>query len=49
MVGSYPVGAAQWDHQTGELDKIGKERVGGLGWFKRDPIYGDEGPVLDIR
>lgn len=47
LVGSYAVGAAQWDHQTGKLGKAGEERVRGLGWFKRDPIYGDEGPALD--
>lgn len=46
MVGSYPVGKS-WDmcyDQTGEEDKV--KQIEGLGWFKRDPIYGDEGPIL---
>lgn len=49
MVGSYPVGAEGWDMCTGQ-DGEKNERwknVEKVGWFKRDPIYGDEGPVLD--
>ncbi|KAM0330858.1 hypothetical protein ACHAQA_003813 [Verticillium albo-atrum] len=48
MVGSYPVGKS-WDMCYG---KVGEEaRIEGireLGWFERDPIYGDHGPVLDV-
>lgn len=47
MVGSYPEGKA-WDMcygRSGEEDNVRK--IGGLGWFKRDPIYGDDGPCLD--
>jgi len=48
MVGSYPVGNS-WDMcygRSGEEAKVtGIEK---LGWFDRDPIYGDEGPVLDV-
>jgi uncharacterized protein YjlB len=47
MVGSYPKGK-EWDMcygKSGEEKKVeGIERVE---WFKKDPIYGDEGPVLD--
>ena len=46
MVGSYPIGAAQWDHQTEEVGEEGEGRMRELGWFERDPVYGDEGPVL---
>lgn len=48
MVGSYPAGC-DWDMcygRAGEEDKLrGIEK---LGWFRRDPIFGDEGPVLDV-
>jgi uncharacterized protein YjlB len=50
MVGSYPVGAEGWDMCMGdEKEKDGKEweNVREVGWFTRDPIYGDRGPVLD--
>lgn len=49
MVGSYPVGGAQWDHCTGDESELGKvkSRIERLGWFERDPLYGDEGPVLE--
>lgn len=53
MVGSYPVGCERWDMCTGEdgVREKGEcwERIKGLGWFDRDPIYGDAGPVLDSR
>ena len=46
MVGSYPTGKV-WDMCYG---KAGEEQqvkgIEGLGWFERDPIYGDEGPTL---
>ncbi|KAI9751878.1 MAG: hypothetical protein M4579_005860 [Chaenotheca gracillima] len=49
MVGSYPQGR-QWDMCYGRKGEdeagIGK-RIAGLGWFERDPIYGDSGPVLE--
>ncbi|KAF7194114.1 hypothetical protein HII31_04635 [Pseudocercospora fuligena] len=48
MVGSYPTGC-NWDMcygKKGEEEKI--EKIKSLGWFERDPIYGDEGPVLDV-
>lgn len=46
MVGSYPIGDS-WDMcYGGEEEKI--KGIGKLGWFDRDPIYGDEGPVLNV-
>jgi uncharacterized protein YjlB len=47
MVGSYPVGADNWDHCTGSEGKGAEDRIKGLKWFARDPIYGHEGPVLN--
>jgi uncharacterized protein YjlB len=47
MVGSYPVGADEWDHCTGIEGQEAKDRIRSLEWFKRDPIYGSAGPVLD--
>jgi len=48
MVGSYEAGKS-WDMcygNEGEEEKVkGIER---LGWFKRDPVYGDQGPSLDV-
>ncbi|KAF7505329.1 hypothetical protein GJ744_001032 [Endocarpon pusillum] len=48
MVGSYP-GGKSWDICYGreeEADKVGN--IKHLGWFDKDPIYGDKGPVLDV-
>ncbi len=48
MVGSYP-GGKSWDMCYGrvnEADKVGNIKK--LGWFEKDPIYGNEGPVLDV-
>lgn len=48
MVGSYPLGC-QWDMcygQEGEEEKV--KGIKGLSWFERDPVYGDEGPVLNV-
>lgn len=48
MVGSYPIGCDQWDMCTGEANEKSKwKTIEKLEWFTRDPIYGDEGPVLD--
>lgn len=47
MVGSYPVGC-EWDMCYGRDDEKDKvEGIARLGWFERDPVYGDEGPVLE--
>ena len=48
MVGSYPVGNS-WDMcygRAGEEEKV--EGISKIPWFTRDPIYGDEGPTLDL-
>lgn len=48
MVGSYPVGM-NWDMcygRPGEEDKV--KSIEKLAWFRRDPIYGDQGPTLDV-
>ena len=47
MIGSYPKGKS-WDMcygRSGEEEKI--RGISRLGWFTEDPIYGDQGPVLD--
>ena len=46
MVGSYPKGKS-WDMCYGKADE--EERVKGiasLGWFEKDPLYGDDGPTV---
>lgn len=49
MVGSYPKGVAKWDMCYGKDGEEGiDERIKGLKWFQRDPVYGDEGPVLEV-
>ena len=48
MVGSYPTGK-DWDMcygRAGEEQKV--KGIGGLGWFERDPLYGDDGPILEV-
>jgi uncharacterized protein YjlB len=48
MVGSYPAGCT-WDMcygRAGEEERV--KGIGELGWFERDPVYGDKGPVLEI-
>ncbi|MCJ1286293.1 hypothetical protein MMC26_005638 [Xylographa opegraphella] len=48
MVGSYPTGM-HWDMCYGR--EAEKEKIDGirhLKWFDHDPVYGQEGPMLDI-
>jgi uncharacterized protein YjlB len=48
MVGSYPRGC-EWDMcygKKGEEEKV--KGIEAVEWLKRDPIYGDVGPVLDV-
>ena len=48
MVGSYPKGA-NWDMcygREGEEEKI--EGIKKVEWFKRDPVYDDNGPALEV-
>ncbi|KFA73807.1 hypothetical protein S40288_03180 [Stachybotrys chartarum IBT 40288] len=47
MVGSYPTGK-EWDMCYGGPEEEDKsERIMALSWFEKDPIYGNNGPVLD--
>jgi len=46
MVGSYPKGK-NWDMCYGKEDEEENvKKISELGWFVKDPLYGDEGPVL---
>lgn len=48
MVGSYPEGC-HWDMcygREGEESKV--KAIADLGWLAKDPVYGDEGPALDV-
>lgn len=48
QVGCYLTGSS-WDMCYGKSGEEGKiEKIKALPWFKRDPVYGDEGPVLDV-
>ena len=48
MVGSYPNGY-NWDMcygKKGEENEV--QGIAKLPWFEKDPIYGDQGPALDV-
>jgi uncharacterized protein YjlB len=46
MVGAYPKGCS-WDMCYGKKEEEGKVKgIEKVGWFERDPVYGDEGPVV---
>ncbi|WEW56667.1 hypothetical protein PRK78_002115 [Emydomyces testavorans] len=48
MVGSYPPGK-NWDMcygKEGEEEKV--RNISSLAWFTKDPLYGDQGPVLEV-
>jgi len=47
MVGSYPRGAT-WDMCYGRKGEDVDEKIAKLRWFKKDPLYGEEGPALDV-
>lgn len=48
MVGSYPPGH-DWDMCYGQRGEEAKVKdIAKLAWFKKDPIYGDEGPALEV-
>jgi uncharacterized protein YjlB len=47
MVGSYPKGKS-WDMcygKEGEEEKV--EKIKGLAWLEKDPLYGNTGPALE--
>lgn len=46
MVGSYPKGCG-WDMCYGKVAEEGKaKKVSGVKWLERDPLYGNDGPVV---
>lgn len=46
MVGSYPEGC-NWDMCYGKKGEEAKvDDISRVAWFKRDPIYGDDGPAI---
>lgn len=48
MVGAYPNGKT-WDMCYGRDDEAEKvAKIKDLGWFVKDPIYGDEAPAIDV-
>jgi len=48
MVGSYSKGN-NWDICYGKEEEEEKAKgIKGLGWFTKDPIYEDSGPVLEV-
>ncbi|KAK2871822.1 hypothetical protein FQN49_002798 [Arthroderma sp. PD_2] len=48
MVGAYPPGK-QWDMCYGKAeDDEQMATIRSLGWFDKDPIYGDSGPVFHV-
>jgi len=48
MVGSYPKGKS-WDMCYGTPEEGERVKgIGGLEWFERDPLYGDDGPALKV-
>lgn len=49
MVGSYPVGSRHWDMCYGKAGEEAKVRsIERLEWFRKDPVYGEHGPVLEV-
>jgi uncharacterized protein YjlB len=48
-VGAYPVGSEQWDMCYGREGEEGRvEGIKGVRWFGGDPVYGEDGPVLEV-
>ena len=45
MVGSYPKGADKWDICYGKRGEDVDGKIRNLGWFERDPLYGENGPA----
>ncbi|TGO64464.1 hypothetical protein BCON_0007g00010 [Botryotinia convoluta] len=49
MIGSYPKGKT-WDMCYGDGSSEEEEKIRRIAdseWFDRDPLYGDQGPVLE--
>lgn len=48
MVGSYPTGK-DWDMCYGKASEEDKVKgIASLGWFQKDPVYGESGPSLEV-
>lgn len=48
MVGAYPPGK-DWDMCYGKQGEEGKnENIKKVEWLRKDPLYGDTGPALDV-
>lgn len=48
MVGAYPR-QKQWDMCYGQPEEKEKVKdIQNLAWFRRDPLYGDDGPALQV-
>lgn len=48
QVGCYPQGYT-WDMCYGRASEESKiEKIVAVPWFTRDPVYGDDGPVLKV-
>lgn len=47
MIGSYPRGIS-WDMCYGRKGEDADDRIAALGWLKKDPLYGNEGPALNV-
>jgi len=48
MIGSYPKGVS-YDMCRGESGEERKvEGIAKLAWFEKDPVYGSDGPALDV-
>ncbi|KAJ5833822.1 hypothetical protein N7474_002133 [Penicillium riverlandense] len=48
MVGAYPRGK-HWDMCYGQAGEEAKVKdIQNVDWFKRDPLYGDDGPALHV-
>lgn len=48
MIGSYPKGHS-WDMCYGKAGEEGKvQGIENVGWFTKDPLCGEEGPVLNV-
>lgn len=46
VIGSYPDGR-RWDMCHGfQEEKERVKNISGMGWFGRDPLYGDDGPTF---
>ncbi|MCJ1351723.1 MAG: hypothetical protein MMC33_001707 [Icmadophila ericetorum] len=49
MVGAYPKGKSWNMCYGGDEDGEKAREIEGLGWFERDPIYGREGPAINVK